>query len=110
VDLEVHPDDVSDELERWARHLEPCGMGNPAPVFGVRQVRLAGVRTVGSNHLKATIAAGSRRLDAIAFNWADRAVELDPDSVDVAFKLERNEWQGRSALQARVVSLSRGVR
>jgi single-stranded-DNA-specific exonuclease len=110
VDLELAPGEASDELERWGRHLEPCGMGNPAPVFGVRQVRLAAVRTVGSNHLKATIAAGGTALDAIAFNWADRAASMTDAEVDVAFRLERNEWQGRSALQARVVSLSRTAR
>jgi single-stranded-DNA-specific exonuclease len=107
VDLELDPAEVSDELERWGRHLEPCGMGNPSPVFGVRRVQLDGVRTVGSNHLKAMIACGGRRLDAIAFNWADRASGLDVGEVDVAFRLERNEWQGRSSLQARVVALAR---
>lgn len=109
VDLELQPTDVSDELERWGRHLEPCGMGNPAPVFGVRQVRLDGMRTVGTNHLKATFLAGGRSLDAIAFNWADRVGQLGSAAVDVAFRLERNEWQGRSSLQARVVSLARAV-
>jgi len=106
VDLELTPDDVNDDLERWGRHLEPCGMGNPAPVFGVRRVLLAGPRTVGSNHLKAVIASGSTALDAIAFNWADRAASFAGSEVDVAFRLERNEWQGRSSLQARVLSLS----
>ena len=106
VDLELHAGDVSDELERWGRHLEPCGMGNPAPVFGVRQVRLQKMRTVGSNHLKATIAEGRHTLDAIAFNWADRCDSLGDGGVDVAFRLERNEWQGRSSLQARVLALS----
>jgi single-stranded-DNA-specific exonuclease len=107
VDLELEPADVSDDLERWGRHLEPCGMGNPSPVFGVRRVQLDGVRTVGSNHLKAMIAGGGRRLEAIAFNWADRAASLSGADVDVAFRLERNEWQGRSSLQARVVALTR---
>lgn len=106
VDIEVVPTDVDDALERWGRHLEPCGMGNPAPVFGVRGVQLAGARTVGSNHLKATIAGAGRSLDAIAFNWADRAAHLTGGAVDVAFRLERNEWQGRTSLQARVVALS----
>lgn len=106
VDLELAPHEVSDDLERWGRHLEPCGMGNPAPVFGVRGVKLAGPRTVGSNHLKAVIASGDTALDAIAFNWADRAAEFAESKVDVAFRLERNEWQGRSSLQARVVSLA----
>ena len=105
VDLELAQGEVSDDLERWGRHLEPCGMGNPAPVFGMRGARLAGARTVGSNHLKATLDGVGRSLDAIAFNWADRASGLEGHPVDVAFRLERNEWQGRSTLQARVVAL-----
>lgn len=105
VDLEVVEGDVSDDLERWGRHLEPCGMGNPAPVFGVRRARLRAARKVGSNHLKATLDGVGRGLDAIAFNWYDRAGGLEGVPVDVAFRLERNEWQGRSTLQARVVAL-----
>jgi len=105
VDLELVAGDVSEDLERWGRHLEPCGMGNPAPVFGLRGARLGAVRTVGSNHLKATVEAAGQRLDAIAFNWADRAEPLRDRPVDVAFRLERNEWQGRSTLQARVLAL-----
>jgi single-stranded-DNA-specific exonuclease len=106
VDLELARGDLSDDLERWGRHLEPCGMGNPAPVYGMRRARLAATRTVGTNHLKATLDTGDRAIDAIAFNWADRADGLDGIAVDVAFRLERNEWNGRSSLQARVLSLA----
>jgi single-stranded-DNA-specific exonuclease len=105
VDLELPLGAVDDALEQLVRHLEPCGMGNPAPVFGVRGVRLATPRTVGKGHLKATLADAGRMLDAIAFNWADRAATFLAGPVDVAFKLERNEYQGRSALQAKVLTL-----
>ena len=106
VDLELTLDQVTDELERWGRQLEPCGMGNPGPVFGVRSVHLANPRVVGSNHLKGTLSSGSRGLDAIAFGWADRFASFGGDTVDAAFRLERNEWNGRSALQARALSLA----
>ncbi len=106
VDLELPLAEVTEELEQWGRHLEPCGMGNAAPVLGTRRVRLQGVRTVGSNHLKATIAAGGRAIDAIGFGWADRAEGLDNELVDVAFRLERNEYRGTSSLQARLLALS----
>ncbi len=36
VDLVVDLGDMNPDLERLCRHLEPCGMGNPAPVFGAR--------------------------------------------------------------------------
>jgi hypothetical protein len=71
---------------------------------------LATPRTVGNGHLKAALADAGRRLDAIAFNWADRAAPMLAGPVDVAFKLERNEYQGRTALQAKVVTLGPAAR
>jgi single-stranded-DNA-specific exonuclease len=105
VDLEVALGDVSDDLERLGRHLEPCGMGNPAPIFGVRGATMVDVRTVGKGHLKGRLAAGGHCLDAIAFGWADRAPADLSAPLDVAFRLERNAWQGTDVLQARIVSL-----
>lgn len=106
VDLELSPHEITDELERMGRHLEPCGMGNPAPVFGIRGVRMSDTRTVGSNHLKGRIDAGTMTVDAIGFGWADRIGLIGGGSVDVAFRLERNEWNGRSTLQARLMALA----
>ncbi len=106
VDLELPLRDVTDELERLGRHLEPCGMGNASPVLGSRGIRVEGARTVGSNHLKATLAGNGGQVDAIAFGWADRFAAFGGGLVDVAFKLERNEFRGVSTLQARVVALA----
>ncbi|HKW42268.1 MAG TPA: single-stranded-DNA-specific exonuclease RecJ [Gemmatimonadales bacterium] len=107
VDLELPLGLVSDELEKLMRHLEPCGPGNPAPVFGVRHARAVGARRVGTNHLRFTLDDESGALPAIAFQWAD----VIPDHwlgerLDVAFRLERDEWQGRTTLQARVAAMA----
>jgi single-stranded-DNA-specific exonuclease len=110
VDVELGLDDVTDELERWSRELEPCGMGNPGAVFGVRNVRLTSRRKVGTNHLKGVLSSGRRGLDTIAFGWADRFAEYGDGAIDVAFRLERNEWHGRAALQARALALSPAAR
>lgn len=104
VDLVLDLSEADADLEKLCRHLEPCGMGNPNPVFGARAVRLEGSRRVGGGHLKATLAGAGGRLAAIGFNWADRAPRTD--LVDVAFRLEQNEWQGEVTLQARIVALS----
>lgn len=110
IDLVLSLSDVSDDLEKLVRHLEPCGMGNPGPVFGVRGVQLTGARRVGNSHLKGTLAADGARLAAIGFHWADRypwfgQAMLAPP-LDVAFRLEQNEWNGATALQARIVALT----
>ncbi len=107
VDLELPLASVSADLERLMRHLEPCGAGNPAPVFGVRKARAVGARRVGTNHLRFTLDDGSAVLPAIGFRWADEVPEdWLGQPLDVAFRLERDEWQGRVTLQARVASLA----
>ncbi|HXQ28740.1 MAG TPA: single-stranded-DNA-specific exonuclease RecJ [Gemmatimonadales bacterium] len=107
VDLELPLGLVSEELEKLIRYLEPCGAGNPAPVFGVRAARAVGARKVGANHLRFLIDDGSGVLPAIGFQWADAV----PDAwlsapLDVAFRLERDDWHGRNALQARVAAMA----
>src|SRR5690242_11243860 len=107
VDLELPLGLVSDELERLIRYLEPCGPGNPAPVFGVRGARAVGARRVGSNHLRFTLDDESGVLPAIAFQWADAIPDhWLSERLDVAFRLERDEWQGRATLRARVAALA----
>lgn len=107
IDLEVPLGNLSEDLERLMRHLEPCGIGNPAPVFGVRGARAVGAKRVGTNHLRFVLDDGSGALPAIGFQWADQVPEgwLE-HPLDVAFRLERDDWQGRSTLQARVATIA----
>jgi single-stranded-DNA-specific exonuclease len=113
VDLIVELADVTPELERLCRHLEPCGMGNPTPVLGARAVRFDGARRVGNGHLKGVLSGPGSRLPAIGFGWAERAAWAGPGApaatVDCAFRIEENEWQGSVSLQARIVALSRAL-
>jgi single-stranded-DNA-specific exonuclease len=106
VDLELGLHEANRELERMCRHLEPCGSGNASPVFGVRGVRFVGRSRVGNGHLKGTLDDGATRLGAIGFQWADRVPWLGDGLVDVAFRLESNEWNGYSTLQARLCALA----
>jgi single-stranded-DNA-specific exonuclease len=106
VDLEVGLHEITAELERLMRYLEPCGTGNSSPVFGVRGVRLASRSRVGQGHLKGMLDDGRSRLPAIGFQWADRVPWLTDEPVDVAFRIECNEWNGHTTLQARLCALS----
>ena len=106
VDIIGAVESLDDNLERLMRHLEPCGAGNPAPVLGVERAYARMPETVGSNHLKFTLHDDTGSITAIGFGWADRL----PDGwwrepVDVALRLDRNEWRGASTLQARIVQI-----
>jgi single-stranded-DNA-specific exonuclease len=104
VDLELALDDANDELEALLRHLEPCGVGNPSPLLLSRAVTVAAPpRVVGKDGLKLVLHGESRDLVALGWGMAPRARELEVGAmIDVAYRLERDEWNGESRIQARL--------
>lgn len=104
VDLEVPFDQANGELETLMRHLEPCGMGNPSPLLVSRGVVVAAPpRTIGKDGLKLLLQGDERELTAIGWGMAPRAKELDVGMrIDIAYRLERDEFRGESRLQARL--------
>jgi single-stranded-DNA-specific exonuclease len=98
--------DLYDRLER----LQPFGYGNPTPVFVSRRVRVLSARGVGSDgrHLKLYLADEvGGTWDAIAFRqgyWVGRLTTW----IDLAYVLERNEWNGRINLQLNVQDIHTG--
>ncbi len=109
VDIELPIDAVTPELETMLRHFEPFGMGNAAPLLVSRGVRLDGrPRVVGQGALKLRLASASGGLEAIGWGMGWMAGDLDPAlPVDVAYKLERDEYRGESRLVARLVDVAR---
>ena len=104
ADLEVRLHDVNDGLEALLRHIEPCGIGNPAPVMVARGARVvAAPKTVGKDGLRVRLEQDGTELTALGWGMAWRAPELSVGAtIDVAFRLERDEWNGESRLQARL--------
>ena len=108
IDLEVELHHADADLARMLRHAGPFGAGNATPVFATRRVGLVGYpRVVGQNHLKLTLGAHGRTMDAIGFGMGERTQEpvFAGGPLDVAYKLEENHYNGRTVLQARIVDL-----
>jgi single-stranded-DNA-specific exonuclease len=81
--------------------LRPFGVGNPEPLWGVRDVRVAGMpRVVGKDHLKFAVASGETVVDAIAFGMG--ACALPDGPLDVVFHLRENTFGGRCRAQLNV--------
>jgi single-stranded-DNA-specific exonuclease len=106
VDLEITLADANADLERLCRHLEPCGMGNPAPVFGVRGIRFNARQLVGENHVRGRLEGPGAALGAIGFRLADRMPLPDEGTIDAAFRLEENAFRGSVSHQARLLAVT----
>ena len=104
VDLDLPFDQATDELEMLLRYLEPCGVGNPSPLLVSHGVTVAALpRVVGKDGLKVVLHGAGRELVALGWGMGQRARELDAGmTIDVAYRLERDEWNGESRLQARL--------
>ena len=96
---------ITPDLVRGLDALGPFGMANPRPVFHARPVEIVeGPRALKERHLKMTFSQDGRRFRAIAWRAAERAGFLDRHraGVDLAFSLERNEFQGETYLELSV--------
>ncbi|MFN2637149.1 MAG: single-stranded-DNA-specific exonuclease RecJ [Gemmatimonadaceae bacterium] len=107
IDLEVSIDGINDRLESLFRHFEPFGIGNPSPVLLARDVIISSQpRTVGRDGLRLCLDTHTGTLEAMGWGLAHRVAEFQAgNKVDIAFRLERDEYRGETWLQARIADI-----
>lgn len=107
-DSELSISDITLDLIREIDRLEPFGMGNPAPVFLLKDADVVSARAVGAEgaHLKVTIAQDGAVLDGIAFQMGNRAGTLR-GLCDLAVTPTANTFGGRTAAECRIEAVGR---
>jgi single-stranded-DNA-specific exonuclease len=103
IDAVVRLGDLQTGLLHFLERLEPCGSGNPAPILAARDVRVHSKKTVGGEgrHLKLVVGDSQRWIEAIAFGHGPDFRQV-PDRIDLAFRLERNNYWGQETLELHV--------
>jgi single-stranded-DNA-specific exonuclease len=93
LDGEMAPGDATLEFLNELDAMQPFGVGNHAPVFYASGVRLAAEpRVMKEKHLSLNLRHGRGETRAVWFGGA--AGELPRLPWDIAFTVERNEYQG----------------
>lgn len=104
LDYELELEEIDEELLYEQELLEPFGIGNEQPIFLVRNIRPAWEpRVVRERHVRLDFVAGKRRIPAIYFDGAEKP--LPPAPWDVAFRVVRNDYLGRTYAQMQVVAI-----
>lgn len=104
LDAEIDVGEIDYELLEALEQIEPFGMGNSQPVLVVRDVEpCSEPRLLKEKHFRIEFPADRRSHMAIYFNGAERGLPDPP--WDVAFHLERNEWNGRVFPQMQIVDI-----
>lgn len=109
ADMRISGADLSLDLARHLRKLAPFGEGNPEPVFFMEHMKIAEIRTVGSDakHIKLRlIAPVGTTFDAIGFSLAGTIPDLRKgDVIDILCQLDENEWNGSVTLQLKLLDI-----
>ena len=108
IDAPLSLKGITHDLVSGLDQLGPFGMSNPRPVFHTKGVEIVdGPRTIKDRHLKMTFAQDGRRFRAIAWRAAEKAefLEKNKAAVNLAFSLDRNEFQGETFLELSVADV-----
>jgi single-stranded-DNA-specific exonuclease len=108
IDMVLSENTITKELADKIVGFEPFGMGNPDPLFLVKDIEVVKVASVGSDgvHLKMTVRLEDRLVEAIAFNFPEvKPGELVGKNVDLVYSLEENTWNNRTNLQLKIRDL-----
>ena len=105
IDLELLSSELTLENAEELMRLEPCGTGNPQPVFVVRNVSVLSVTSIGGGkHTKITLKTDSGEIDALAFGVQIWESDLERgDTADFVFNLGINEFMGKRNVQLHVI-------
>ena len=105
IDGPLHLKAITHDLVRGLDAMGPFGLANPRPVFHAGPVEIVdGPRSIKERHLKMTFNQEGRRFRAMAWRAVERAAFLEKHrgGVNLAFSLDRNEYQGETYLELSV--------
>lgn len=102
IDAALQETDITLETIAELSQLEPYGMGNSRPVFSMYHCAVEELRPIGRDkqHVRMSMDCNGVRLQGVGWSMASLCeAVLAGDEVDVAFQLERNDFNGTSSPQ-----------
>ena len=93
-------EELSEPLTRELAKLQPCGFGNPAPVFRV-QGEVRETRRIGTEgaHLSYRVLGGGEGLRGVFFGQGRMADKLEARPCDLLVTPQINEFRGQTSVQ-----------
>lgn len=104
IDLELPFSALNFDLAEKLQEFEPTGIGNPSAIFCTKNAKVVNAKALGKEgkHLKLVLSDGTNTVEAIAFGYGADLNSLINQTINVAFNLEINSWNGSRSLQLKV--------
>ena len=106
IDADLDPGELNASLFETVARLAPFGVGNPKPLFRVKNVTPDSVRLFGKqkNHLEISFG----RMKAIGFFMTENSFEVKPrvgNKINLLVNLEESFFRGRKERRLRIVDI-----
>lgn len=97
IDFKLNPACVSVEMLETINQLEPFGSGNPQPIFGLYNMTVSDIQSIGNGkHLRIILERNGVSLQTVKFKTVQAEFPYRKgDVVDAAVQLEANEYLGQ---------------
>ncbi len=99
--LSLAPYDITFGLAESLKLLEPCGNGNPSPLFSAQSLTVSKIIPLsGGKHTKLLLEKEGITFVSLLFGSAPETLPFwEGDAVDAVFELSVNEYMGKKSLQ-----------
>lgn len=97
IDFKLNPACVNTEMLETVEQLEPFGSGNPQPIFGLYNMTVTDIQSIGNGkHLRVVLERNGVSLQTVKFRTVQAEFPfVRGDVVDAAVGLEPNEYLGQ---------------
>ncbi|MBR1708110.1 MAG: single-stranded-DNA-specific exonuclease RecJ [Clostridia bacterium] len=105
-DLEVSPEEITDDFVQAFNVMQPVGFGNPAPIFYLPAQKITDVRTLGKEglHLRMSIGNENNPFSGIWYRRGNLVSEI-PEMADILASLQINVWREQRSIQCEISTL-----
>lgn len=107
IDFRLNPAGMSVDMAFAIKSLEPFGLGNPVPVFGIFDATLEKITAIGGGkHLKLLCRKNGNAFQSLLFGVTpEQFCFVVGDTIDLAVTLDVNMYQGQSNLSVLVKAI-----
>lgn len=108
IAVRLRPDQISVEKLNLLQVLEPFGVGNPVPLFGLFRMHLDNITALGGGkHVRLSLSRDGVRISAVKFQTMPEEFPIPCGAtVNCVVGLDRNEYRGNTTVNVRVVDIS----
>ena len=105
--VRLRPDQINTEKLALLQIMEPFGMGNPVPLFGLCRMRLDNINPMGNGkHLRLSLSRDGVRISAVKFQTMPEEFPIPCGAtVNCVVSLDKNDYRGNTTVSVRIVDI-----